>query len=87
MEVLDYDLGSGGGSSALDTELGHGVIYHLTAGNEHHHFHVRGGGQVYVARNLDRETLDHYALEVTATDGVFVAKAWVFIEVLDINGK
>ena len=83
MDVLDYDLGG----SALDGELNQGITYYLTAGNALQHFHVRGGGQIYVAKALDRETVKNYALEVTATDGVFVAKAWVFIEVLDINGK
>ncbi|XP_042207000.1 fat-like cadherin-related tumor suppressor homolog, partial [Homarus americanus] len=83
LEVLDYDLGGG----ALDGEMGQGIIYYLTAGNALQHFHVRGGGQIYVAKALDWESVDNYALEVTATDGVFVAKSWVFIQVLDVNGK
>lgn len=83
MDVLDYDLGGG----ALDGEINQGITYYLTAGNALQHFHVRGGGQIYVAKGLDRETVKNYALEVTATDGVFVAKAWVFIEVLDVNGE
>ncbi|XP_042222155.1 fat-like cadherin-related tumor suppressor homolog isoform X3 [Homarus americanus] len=81
LEVLDYDLGGG----ALDGEMGQGIIYYLTAGNALQHFHVRGGGQIYVAKALDWESVDNYALEVTATDGVFVAKSWVFIQVLDVN--
>lgn len=83
LEVQDYDLGGG----ALDGEVGQGIIYYLTAGNALQHFHVRSGGQIYVAKKLDREVVDQYALEVTATDGVFVAKAWVFIEILDVNGE
>ncbi|XP_063848744.1 fat-like cadherin-related tumor suppressor homolog isoform X3 [Scylla paramamosain] len=81
MDVLDYDLGGEG----IDTDVGQGITYYLTAGNALQHFHVRGGGQIYVAKALDRETVKNYALEVTATDGVFIAKAWVFIEVLDVN--
>lgn len=81
LEVMDYDLGGG----ALEGEMGQGIIYYLTSGNALQHFHVRGGGQIYVAKALDRESVDHYALEVTATDGVFVAKSWVFIEILDVN--
>lgn len=83
LEVQDYDLGGG----ALDGEVDQGIIYYLTAGNALQHFHVRSGGQIYVAKKLDREVVDQYALEVTATDGVFVAKAWVFIEILDVNGE
>ncbi|XP_064094852.1 fat-like cadherin-related tumor suppressor homolog isoform X3 [Macrobrachium nipponense] len=81
LEVIDYDLGGG----ALDGEMGQNIVYYLTSGNALQHFHVRGGGQIYVAKSLDRETVDQYILEVTATDGVYVAKSLVFIEILDIN--
>nr|XP_053631087.1 fat-like cadherin-related tumor suppressor homolog isoform X2 [Cherax quadricarinatus] len=81
LEVIDVDLGGG----ALDGEVGQGIVYYLTSGNAFQHFHVRSGGQIYVAKTLDRESVDHYTLEVTATDGVFVAKSWVYIEILDVN--
>jgi len=38
-----------------------------------------------VARRLDRETKSSYSLEVAATDGVFVSRCRVSIEILDDN--
>ena len=40
---------------------------------------------MYVARGLDREERDQYRMEITATDGVFISKCRVTIEILDDN--
>lgn len=40
---------------------------------------------MYVSRSLDRETTPSYVLEVVATDGMFVSKCRVTIEILDDN--
>lgn len=60
--------------------------FHIIAGDPHTQFDVRLTGEVYVARPLDRETMDKYELTVLATDGKFVAVAALYIDVLDVNG-
>ncbi|CAL4061882.1 unnamed protein product, partial [Meganyctiphanes norvegica] len=67
------------------TDYSNNVEYYLTKGNELQHFHVRSGGQIYVAKPLDREIIEQYILEVTATDGNFVTTAHVTIRLLDVN--
>ncbi|CAL4064237.1 unnamed protein product, partial [Meganyctiphanes norvegica] len=81
LDVYDYDLSGGEGLS----ESQQIVQYYLTQGNEMQHFHVRSGGQIYVAKPLNRENTEQYNLEVTATDGVFMATAQVLIEIKDVN--
>ncbi len=46
---------------------------------------VKKNGEVYVSRRLDREEKSSYRLEVAATDGVFVSRCRVGIEILDDN--
>jgi hypothetical protein len=40
-----------------------------------------------VAKPLDRESVSNYILDVTATDGKFIATTKVTIDILDANGK
>lgn len=40
-------------------------------------FQVKKNGEVYVARGLDRESVSSYRLEISATDGTFVARCKV----------
>ena len=40
---------------------------------------------MYVARALDREAIDEYRLEIAVTDGVFISRCRVNIEILDDN--
>jgi len=49
-------------------------------------FQVRQTGELYVAKNLDREKVDHYNLEILVTDGLFTHTTKVSITVLDANG-
>ena len=46
---------------------------------------MKKNGEVYVSRPLDRELVSSYRLEVVVTDGVFVSRCRVTIEILDDN--
>ena len=46
---------------------------------------VKKNGELYVSRPLDRELVSSYRLEVAVTDGVFVSRCKVTIEILDDN--
>lgn len=41
--------------------------------------------KVFVRKPLDREEKDNYLLNITASDGIFTAKATVEVKVLDAN--
>lgn len=71
--------------SDLDSEATN-VEYHIIRGDPHTQFDVRLTGEVYVARPLDRESIDHYHLSIFATDGKHVAVTTVSIDVFDANG-
>ena len=61
------------------------VVYSITAGDTLGQFQIKENGEMYVARALDREASSQYRMEVMATDGVFMAKCRVTIEILDDN--
>lgn len=63
------------------------VEFHIIAGDPHTQFDVRLTGEVYVARPLDRESIDKYELTIYATDGKFVAETILLIDVLDVNDQ
>ena len=46
---------------------------------------VKKNGEVYVARQLDRETVSSYKLVVKASDGTFITYCKISIEILDDN--
>lgn len=46
---------------------------------------IQNEWKVYVKKQLDREVKDNYLLNITATDGMFSAKAVVEVKVLDSN--
>lgn len=48
-------------------------------------FQIRNTGELYVAKELDRETIPFYTLDIIATDGTFTTHTNVTIEVLDAN--
>lgn len=48
-------------------------------------FQIRNTGELYVAKELDRETIPNYTLDIIATDGTFTTHTNVTIEVLDAN--
>ena len=46
---------------------------------------IKKNGEVYVARQLDREKVSSYKLVVKATDGTFITYCKISIEILDDN--
>ncbi|GLH14886.1 Fat-like cadherin-related tumor suppressor homolog [Gryllus bimaculatus] len=58
----------------LDSDLISPVEFYITSGDPQSQFQIRQTGEVYVAKPLDRESISKYILEVTATDGKFIAK-------------
>lgn len=59
--------------------------FYITKGNQMGQFQVRENGEIFVNKPLDREYIASYLLEVLVTDGLFVSKTKVSIEVLDTN--
>ncbi|MGH0159301.1 UNVERIFIED_CONTAM: hypothetical protein FKN15_036964 [Acipenser sinensis] len=72
-----------------DTEqINKQVNYYITGGDPLGQFAIEQFAiewKVYVRKPLDREEKDNYLLNITATDGTFVAKAVVEVKVLDAN--
>ncbi|XP_066515899.1 protocadherin Fat 1a isoform X2 [Hoplias malabaricus] len=64
------------------------VEYFITGGDPLGQFGVelaQGEWKVFVRKPLDREEMDNYLLNITATDGTFAARAMVEVKVLDAN--
>lgn len=73
-------------SSDLDSDVSP-VQYYITGGDPRSQFQIRATGEVFVVKELDRESVPRYILEVTGTDGKYIAKTKVTIDILDANGK
>uniref|UniRef100_A0A8C3A627 FAT atypical cadherin 1a n=1 Tax=Cyclopterus lumpus TaxID=8103 RepID=A0A8C3A627_CYCLU len=64
------------------------VNYFITGGDSLGQFaieHIQSEWKVSVRKPLDREEKDNYLLNITASDGIFTAKAVVEVKVLDAN--
>ncbi|XP_076001621.1 protocadherin Fat 1a isoform X2 [Genypterus blacodes] len=64
------------------------VNYFITGGDPLGQFgieHIQNEWKVSVRKPLDREEKDSYLLNITASDGIFTAKAIVEVKVLDAN--
>ncbi|KAM4594935.1 protocadherin Fat 1a isoform 6-T10 [Fundulus diaphanus] len=64
------------------------VNYFITGGDPLGQFaieHIQNEWKVSVRKPLDREVTDNYLLNITASDGIFIAKAVVEVKVLDAN--
>ncbi|XP_014882846.1 protocadherin Fat 1a isoform X1 [Poecilia latipinna] len=64
------------------------VNYFITGGDPLGQFaieHLQNEWKVSVRKPLDREVTDNYLLNITASDGIFTAKAVVEVKVLDAN--
>ncbi|KAM9314190.1 protocadherin Fat 1a isoform 2-T2 [Pholidichthys leucotaenia] len=64
------------------------VNYFITGGDPLGQFsieHIQNEWKVSVRKPLDREERDNYLLDITASDGIFTAKAVVEVKVLDAN--
>ncbi|PNF22862.1 hypothetical protein B7P43_G15012, partial [Cryptotermes secundus] len=68
-----------------DVDLVSPVEFYITGGDPRSQFQIRQTGEVYVAKPLDRESVSNYVLDVTATDGKFIATTKVTIDILDAN--
>ena len=68
-----------------DTDKDNTAVFAITGGDTQGRFQIKQNGELYVARTLDREATAHYRLDVTASDGLFVTKCRVSIEILDDN--
>lgn len=69
-----------------DVDLISPVEFYITNGDPYSQFQIRQTGEVYVAKPLDRESVSKYVLDVVATDGKFIAKSRVAVDILDANG-
>ncbi|XP_059608235.1 fat-like cadherin-related tumor suppressor homolog, partial [Phlebotomus argentipes] len=69
----------------LDVDLVTPIEYYIFSGDKMSQFQIRRTGELYVAKALDRETIDFYNLTVLVTDGKFTATANVSITILDVN--
>lgn len=61
------------------------VDFYIISGDLHSQFQIRQTGEMYIAKPLDRESIDSYLLTVLVTDGKFSATTNVSISVLDSN--
>ena len=68
-----------------DRDIKNPVDFFITSGDDIGQFQIKENGEMYVSQALDRETVAQYKMEITATDGVFVSKCRVTIEILDDN--
>nr|XP_040578403.1 fat-like cadherin-related tumor suppressor homolog isoform X5 [Lepeophtheirus salmonis] len=59
--------------------------FYITNGDIHGMFRVRKNGDIYVSRSLNKELQSFYLLEITVSDGKFISKCNVSIEILDEN--
>uniref|UniRef100_A0A667WI06 FAT atypical cadherin 1a n=1 Tax=Myripristis murdjan TaxID=586833 RepID=A0A667WI06_9TELE len=75
-------------TDADSEEINKQVNYFITGGDPLGQFaieHIQNEWKVSVRKPLDREEKDNYLLNITATDGIFAAKAIVEVKVLDAN--
>ncbi|XP_058065437.1 fat-like cadherin-related tumor suppressor homolog [Anopheles bellator] len=68
-----------------DVDLKTPVEYYIIAGDALSQFQIKGTGEVFVVKPLDRESLAGYELKVIVTDGKYTATANISITVLDAN--
>ncbi|XP_076227334.1 FAT atypical cadherin kugelei isoform X9 [Nomia melanderi] len=68
-----------------DSDMNTPIEFYITSGDSRSQFQIRSTGEVYVAKALDRETIDRYELVIVGTDGKYVFKTRVTVQVLDVN--
>ncbi|XP_076646631.1 FAT atypical cadherin kugelei isoform X8 [Halictus rubicundus] len=68
-----------------DLDVNTPIEFYITSGDPRSQFQIRSTGEVYVAKALDRETLDRYELVIVGTDGKYVFKTRVTVQILDVN--
>lgn len=68
-----------------DSDVSTPIEFYITSGDPRSQFQIKSTGEVYVAKSLDRETIDRYELEMVGTDGKYVFETKVTVQVLDVN--
>lgn len=68
-----------------DVDLNTPIEYYIMSGDPLSQFQIRQTGELYIAKQLDRESVSSYLLGVIVTDGTFTTKTNVSITVLDAN--
>lgn len=61
------------------------IEYYIMSGDSQSKFQIRQTGELYVAKELDRELYPMYTLGVIATDGQYTAYTSVLVKILDAN--
>lgn len=74
LSTTDADIG-------LDTA----VEYYILSGDSRSQFQIRNTGELYVAKDLDREMIPNYELDIIATDGTFTTHTTAHLQILDAN--
>lgn len=69
----------------LDVDLVTPIEYYIYSGDRMSQFQIRRTGELYVAKQLDREVINFYNLTVLVTDGKFTGTTNVSITILDVN--
>ena len=70
---------------ATDIDESTVLTYAIVNGNTGNAFAINAAGEITVAATLDYETLNNYELDITVTDGTYVATATATITVTDVN--
>lgn len=70
-----------------DLDLNTTVDFYIISGDLDSQFQIRQTKELYVVKELDRETVPSYDLAIIVTDGLYTDTTKVHIKVLDANGK
>lgn len=68
-----------------DVDLISPIEYYIVDGDPLSQFQIRQTGELFIVKGLDRESVDHYDLEVIVTDGKFTSKTKISIKIIDAN--
>lgn len=68
-----------------DVDLDTAVEYYILSGDSQSRFQIRNTGELYVAKELDREATPSYTLDIIGTDGTFTAHTTAYLQILDAN--
>ncbi|CRK90602.1 CLUMA_CG004304, isoform A [Clunio marinus] len=68
-----------------DGDVETSVDFYIISGDLFSQFEIRESGELYVAKQLDRESIDRYLLTILVTDGKFIDTTNVTVIVQDSN--
>ena len=70
---------------ASDSDENSELSYYILSGDPFNQFEIGQNGEIQISKELDRETIDSYHLEIIVTDGRFSTHTMVTIDILDTN--